>query len=435
MSHDLFISYSRRNLAQVKIIRDELAKQGFSCWMDLEKIPADEANFKNRIMPAIRNSRLAFLFFLSPDSQASENALKELKFAAKRTKTRIIFVRFDAFAMNDAFFFDYSDHDVIDWWKPEQKAKLLQNLTKWEASRLVEQQSGERIKQEGDAGQQQMLAGFMHPAVKRILDVWDELRLLDLGSSAGDLAMSCWGQTEKLRKYLGIDCDPMAVAIGNKRAEPAGDVLFGKADLERAKELEAVVSRGKKVLKISDFNVVHFGMVLTYLNKPCPVLKEAYRQLAPGGFAVVLDIDEGGDMVFPDGDGAFVKAGGIFRKYRKEFGWSKSGRQVYGQLADAGFADICMERAVLSTCGMTREQRQTFFDYRFAPVCGILERMVQRRPKDRSVQADWKWFSGARKNLERRFLDERFFFCLGLLLFSARRPSESVGCEEQRREQ
>ncbi len=35
MPHDIFISYSRRDLAAVKPIKEELEEQGFSCWMDL----------------------------------------------------------------------------------------------------------------------------------------------------------------------------------------------------------------------------------------------------------------------------------------------------------------------------------------------------------------------------------------------------------------
>ena len=34
MVHDIFISYSRRDLAAVKPIKEELEAAGFSCWMD-----------------------------------------------------------------------------------------------------------------------------------------------------------------------------------------------------------------------------------------------------------------------------------------------------------------------------------------------------------------------------------------------------------------
>lgn len=423
MSHDLFISYSRRNLEEVKAIREELEDRGFSCWMDLEEIPSDETNYKKKIIPAIREARLAFLFVLSAESQESENALKEIGFAGKKAKKRIVFVRFDAAAMSDDFFFDYQNADIIDWWNQEQREKLLKNLRGWrQESRSSAQKSGARLRREGDAGQQRLLAGFGQPATDRVLGNWDGLRVLDLGSSAGDLAMSVWEGTGKLRKYLGIDCDPAAVASGNRRFGKMGNILFAEADLEVPKKLEEAIVRGKQALGIGDFNVVNFGMVLTYLKKPDSVLRQAHRHLVRGGFAVVLDIDEGGSMVAPDREGIFAKTAGIFGRYRKDFGWPKSGRQVFGQLLDAGFTGIRLERTGLSTCGMTTEERKDLFNYRFNPVLDVLKGVVQRCPKDSGAQADLEWCRSRWRNLKRDFMDARFFFNLGLVLFTARRP-------------
>ena len=131
MPHDIFISYSRRDLSVVKPIKEELERLGFSCWMDLSDIPAGEANYKRRIIPAIRDSRVAFLFFLSAQSQASENALKEIGFAEKQAKKRIVLIQFNDDAMTDDFFYDYQNANIIDWRKPEQKTKLLQDLKAW----------------------------------------------------------------------------------------------------------------------------------------------------------------------------------------------------------------------------------------------------------------------------------------------------------------
>ena len=79
MPHDIFISYSRRDLAAVKPIKEELERAGFSCWMDLSDIPSGEANYKKRIIPAIRASRVAFLFFLSTESQSSKYSPARLR--------------------------------------------------------------------------------------------------------------------------------------------------------------------------------------------------------------------------------------------------------------------------------------------------------------------------------------------------------------------
>lgn len=132
MGHDIFISYSRKNKDAVLPIKEEIERTlGLRCWIDLSDIPCGAENFKKKVIPGIRQSRLAFLFFLSVESQDSEYAMKEVNFAKKRAKKRVILVRFNDDEMTDEFFFDYQDADIIDWRKPEQKAKLIRDLQEW----------------------------------------------------------------------------------------------------------------------------------------------------------------------------------------------------------------------------------------------------------------------------------------------------------------
>ena len=132
--HDLFISYSRKNKDAVLPIKDEIERTlGLTCWVDLSDIPCGAESFKKKVIPGIRQTRLAFLFFLSAESQASEYAMKEINFAKKRARKRVILIRFNDDEMNDEFFFDYQDADVIDWRVPEQKGKLLRDLKGWSA--------------------------------------------------------------------------------------------------------------------------------------------------------------------------------------------------------------------------------------------------------------------------------------------------------------
>ena len=99
----IFISYSRRDLAFVKPIKEELEALGFSCWMDLDGIESGEGNFKRVIIPAI-NGSIVFLFFLSNSSQQSEFAIKEIEFA-KAKKKRIVLVRINDDSLTDYFLF------------------------------------------------------------------------------------------------------------------------------------------------------------------------------------------------------------------------------------------------------------------------------------------------------------------------------------------
>lgn len=129
---DIFISYSRKNRDAVLPIKDEIERTlGLRCWMDLSDIPCGEENFKKTVISGIKQTSIAFLFFLSAESQGSEYAMKEINFAKKIAKKRVILVRFNDDKMTDEFAFDYQDADVIDWRGAEQKGKLLRDLKNW----------------------------------------------------------------------------------------------------------------------------------------------------------------------------------------------------------------------------------------------------------------------------------------------------------------
>ena len=130
--HDIFISYSRKNKDVVLPIKEEIERTlGLKCWIDLSDIPCGSENFKKRVIPGIRQTRTAFLFFLTVESQASEYAMKEINFAKKRANKRVILIRINDVDMTDEFAFDFQDADIIDWRQPEQKAKLLRDLRAW----------------------------------------------------------------------------------------------------------------------------------------------------------------------------------------------------------------------------------------------------------------------------------------------------------------
>jgi hypothetical protein len=81
--YEIFLSYSRRDLEQVKAIKDELEQAtGVNCWMDLDDIESGE-QFVNVIISAINRSD-ALLFMMSEASMQSEWALDELDFAKRK---------------------------------------------------------------------------------------------------------------------------------------------------------------------------------------------------------------------------------------------------------------------------------------------------------------------------------------------------------------
>ena len=129
MPHDIFISYSRHDLATVKPIKEELEAQGFSCWMDLEGIESGSPEFTEKIAEAIGGAA-AVLFFISNDSQKSRWSLNELRLARDEGR-HVVIVRFDETKMFPVFKLEFGGADIIDWRSPVQKGKLLCDLKKW----------------------------------------------------------------------------------------------------------------------------------------------------------------------------------------------------------------------------------------------------------------------------------------------------------------
>ena len=141
MPHDIFISYSRRDLAAVKPIKEELERLGFSCWMDLEGIESGSPEFTEAIAEAIGGST-SVLFFLSTASQASRWSLNELRVARDEGK-HVVLVRFNEDRMVAKFKLEFGGTDVIDWRIPEQKGKLLRDLSSWAAGPKPSDRSGD----------------------------------------------------------------------------------------------------------------------------------------------------------------------------------------------------------------------------------------------------------------------------------------------------
>ena len=122
MTREIFISYSRWNLEQVKAIKSEIEQTtGAECWMDLNAIESGAVQFTQDIVDGI-NACSVFLFMLSKESQVSEFALREMNFAMLKAKKdrqkHVVIVNIDGCDLCDEFLFMYSLTDTIGIWTP-----------------------------------------------------------------------------------------------------------------------------------------------------------------------------------------------------------------------------------------------------------------------------------------------------------------------------
>jgi WD40 repeat protein len=95
---DVFISYSRRDIAFARLIRGALQKSEIDTWIDWERIPVGE-RWWQEICQAIENANV-FMFIISKHSIGSEVCRDEIDQALKNHK-RIIPILVDEFSAED----------------------------------------------------------------------------------------------------------------------------------------------------------------------------------------------------------------------------------------------------------------------------------------------------------------------------------------------
>ena len=105
-SKSVFISYSSRETAEARKVKDLLEKEGISCWMAPESIPAG-SDYGNEIANAIRTADFVVVM-LSANSQSSKWVSKEVDFALKYDRTVIPF-QLDDSELTPAFDFRLTD--------------------------------------------------------------------------------------------------------------------------------------------------------------------------------------------------------------------------------------------------------------------------------------------------------------------------------------
>lgn len=110
MEYDIFISYSRKDIAIVDQFVRSLTEAGYRVWIDREGIYSGD-QFKAKIVRAIKDSAIV-LYFSSANSNASEWTVKEISYSLKKGKT-IIPVKLDGAEYEDSIDFDLVNVDFI----------------------------------------------------------------------------------------------------------------------------------------------------------------------------------------------------------------------------------------------------------------------------------------------------------------------------------
>jgi SAM-dependent methyltransferase len=112
------------------------------------------------------------------------------------------------------------------------------------------------------------------------------MRVLDLGSGAGDVALLLSELVGPTGSVVGVDSDPAVLAVARARAEAAGrtNASFWCVDVERLSAADGPAGA---------FDAVAGRWILMHLADPVGALRHAVARLRPGGVVVVQESDYG----------------------------------------------------------------------------------------------------------------------------------------------
>lgn len=122
MSHDVFISYSRKDKDIADYITNVFKENGIQYWIDKEGVYSS-SNYKELIVDAIEVSK-AVIFISSVNSNSSINVIREIGYAVNMNKP-ILPLMLDDAPYAKSIRLDISDIDQIDFKNPIASSKKL----------------------------------------------------------------------------------------------------------------------------------------------------------------------------------------------------------------------------------------------------------------------------------------------------------------------
>lgn len=398
-----------------------------------ERDVAATHNYTGEIIAAIRECKV-FVMLLNKYANQSKHVLREVNIAMSYSKP-ILIIHLDDCIPNDAIAYVSSTSQIVkvhgenDTIIAQQISKVICDLLNEESEEYVESKEdyktswdGNDLAFYGDEGERNRINNqhafvyqFAHETYEKLLSSAVDASFLDVGCNTGEQSMMFISESTGIRHYIGIDREEAAL---NKGRQLFPNAHFYKADCE-AEDFSNKLSAIKDELGIDGFDFINVSMLMLHTKDPNTLIDVLSSHLSDNGQIIVLDIDDGFNVAFPDPDGVFKRAINIC--FQTEYsGFRHCGRTIYKRLSDMCLNDICLHRVGLSTVGMSRSEKEKFFDIYFWFILDDLRKMREQKPSSKLIKTDLDWMESKYKEMRMEFKKRDFFFNLGFVLLSAR---------------
>ena len=433
----LFISHHSNTckelVAEVAALVEDV--YNIKCWYSERDIHGSQ-NYTKVIPEVLSTKSGALLLLHNAQVNGSDQILREVQMAlALKPPIPILMIKLDDSELSDVFKYISSTIQIVEI-KNHNLAMTAQlvaeEVTRWlndgvdenasiEASGgFVSERDVNNLEFFGDEGERERLRhqryfvyNFAKETYDKILSDKSRTTFLDIGCNTGEQSMMFLENYPHV-KYIGIDREKRAIERG---AELFPGATYFNVDTEK-EDLDVRLSEIEEELDIDGFDVINVSMVLLHLKRPRVLIDALCDHLSDNGKLIILDIDDGLNVAYPDKEGDFKKAIDIC--FETEYsGYRHSGRQIYEFLSKQNLDNIVLEKAGMSTVGMSRNDKGHFFDIYFWFVLDDLRKMHAENPKNNLVKHRLDWMEANYKQMRMNFKERGFFFNLGFMIYTA----------------
>ena len=223
---------------------------------------------------------------------------------------------------------------------------------------------------------------------EKVLSKYESPVVLDVGCSRGDLIIDRLQRFTKQFTLLGIDRNEVNINLAKEKYQK-DNINFLQIDLESSDFMDELID-GMDNLGIEKFDVINFSMVLLHIQNVGRTLRKFRRLLKDDGYIVVIDIDDGFNMYYPDPNGLFKKLDELFLK-DKSAGNRYTGRELYSHLIAAGYSKVSMEKFGRSTANFTEEEKKDYYIFNFEYIIEDYKEMLAEDPTNTELAYDLEW--------------------------------------------